>query len=59
MAVIMTMALLSACDRPRNENVIHSTRAYDIIKVNDSTLLAVPTGLTLDGDTLKCQKIRI
>lgn len=56
---IMGITLMPSCNGNRNENVIHKTHAYDIIKVNDTTLLAVPTGLTLDGDTLKCQKFRL
>ena len=59
MAAMAAIALLCCCDRARNENIIHHTHAYDVIKVNDTTLLIVPTGLTWDGDTMRCQKINI
>ena len=54
--------LLCSCDKyeTRRDNIISETHLYRIIEVNESTLLAIPTGLTGWGsDTTKVQKIEL
>ena len=54
--------VLCSCDKyeTRRDNIISETHLYRIIEVNESTLLAIPTGLTGWGsDTTKVQKIEL
>ena len=53
--------LMISCEniKKNKDNVIHSTHAYDIIKLNDTTYMSVPSGLTWDGDTMKCEMFKI
>jgi hypothetical protein len=52
--------VLCSCDHERRDNIISETHLYRVIEVNESTLLAIPTGLTAWGsDTTKVQKIEL
>lgn len=54
--------ILCSCDKyeTRRDNIISETHLYRVIEVNESTLLAIPTGLTGWGnDTTKAQKIEL
>lgn len=50
--VICIMLVLVSCENERTSNIIHRTHAYDVLKLNDTTYMTVPTGLTWDGDTI-------
>lgn len=64
--VVLVLAIIAvvlcSCDKyeTRRDNIISETHLYRIIEVNESTLLAIPTGLTGWGsDTTKVQKIEL
>lgn len=64
--VVLVLAIIAiilcSCDKyeTRRDNIISETHLYRVIEVNESTLLAIPTGLTAWGsDTTKVQKIEL
>ena len=40
-------------------SVVHENHAYDIIKLNDTTFMSVPTGMMMNADTVRCQIFKL
>lgn len=60
LVIAIIAIVLCSCDNERRDNIISETHLYRVIEVNESTLLAIPTGLTAWGsDTTKVQKIEL
>ena len=60
--VLALFAVLSAsCGSDRkSDRLIHSTHAYDVIQINDTIVMTVPTGyIGGSSDTVKCQMFKL
>lgn len=61
--VICSILLISSsCQRKavksHDNKIFYQNHAYDIIKLNDTTFMSIPTGM-MDADTVKCQIFKL
>lgn len=60
--VICILLISSSCQRKavklHDNKIFYQNHAYDIIKLNDTTFMSIPTG-RMDVDTVKCQIFKL
>lgn len=60
--IIICSLLISSCQRKavklHDNKIFYQNHAYDIIKLNDTTFMSIPTG-RMDVDTVKCQIFKL
>lgn len=60
--IIINILVISSCqrkaDKLHDNKIFYQNHAYDIIKLNDTTFMSIPTG-RMDADTIKCQIFKL
>lgn len=61
--IVICFLLISSCQRKavklHDNKIFYQNHAYDIIKLNDTTFMSIPTGARMDADTVKCQIFKL